>query len=35
MDAATLFVRESVGADDVVLVMGAGPVTEVATKLTK
>ena len=33
--AAALYVRELVGTDDVVLVMGAGPVTEVATELTK
>lgn len=33
--AAALFVQKTVKADDMVVVMGAGPVTEVATELTK
>jgi len=35
MDAATLHIKEKVVSGDVVVVMGAGEVTEVANKLTK
>jgi len=34
LEAAALTVKESVGPDDVVIVMGAGDVTKVATILT-
>jgi len=35
LSGAVLAVRESVGKDDVVVVMGAGDITQVATELTK
>jgi UDP-N-acetylmuramate-alanine ligase len=34
IQAATLYVKETVIDGDIVVVMGAGPVTEVATLLT-